>query len=344
MPTPCPTAFADAIPAGLTLLNATQQGESAEQLQCGGGTPPLALETILVLYDFSEHAHALARLAASIALPSQATLRLLHVIEPTFAASRPWTAFTMSLDSERAQWREKCLRAFIIEELPPTLSVQADVRIGKLTEEAIACATAVRADLLLMTLPDPAGSRRFSSRNAVELIARQASCATVTWPKAMLRPPAVPAKSPASDWKTILVPAVCAEASACALRYAAALAHANRGRVVIVSVPGTAVDKARFEDGATRANERSLADWMKASPPPAFEVIVRIDSPPAPAILHEARRLKADVIVLGLQRWNERHRPSVNRTTEWILRHADCPVLTVPEATISRPPETLEAA
>ncbi len=344
MATPCPNAFADAIPAGITMLNAPQQSGSAERLPLGGGAPPLALETILVLFDFSEHAHALARVAASIALPSQAALRLLHVIEPTFAASRPWTAFAMSLDSERAQWREKCLHAFTLEELPPTLSVQADVRIGKLTEEAIACATAVRADLLMMTLPDPAGSRGFSSRSAVELIARRASCATLTWPKALLRQPAVPAKSPASDWKTILIPAVCAEASVCALRYATALARANGGRVVLVSAPGTSVDKARYEDGATRSNERSLAGWMNASPSPACEVIVRIDSPPAPAILHEARRLKADVIVLGLQRWNERHRPSVNRTTEWILRHADCPVLTVPETTIPRPPETLKAA
>lgn len=300
--------------------------------------PTPALSTVLQLFDFSDAARALARGVAMLALRSNARLHLLHIVEPTRAASEPWTACGMALDSERAQFREKRLRAFIIEDLPPNLSVQADVRIGHLADEVVACANSVATDLLIMPPQADPVPRRMVGGSVIERIARRIPCPSLTVPQSVLSQPEVDERLSPSNWKTILVPVDFSRAALGALNYAAALAHRNAGRVAILHVAGQSVDAARYEwcfqdDAQRRAHDR-LASWVELnqSVPIPFETVVRVSLPPATAILFEAKRLEADLLVLGLRALRWPHRLCGRRTTDSILRNADCPVLSIPEA------------
>lgn len=300
-------------------------------------SPTLVLNTILQFFDFSDAAQRLARRAAALALRSNARLHLLHIIEPTCVASEPWTACGMALDSERAQFREKRLRAFIIEDLPPNLSVQADVRIGLLADEVVACANAIAADLLVMPSQVDPAPRRMVGRSAAELIARRIPCPSLMVPQSILSQPGVDERLSPSHWKTILVPVDFSRAALGALKYAATLAHRNGGRVAVLHVAGPSLDSAPpwcFQDQAERSARDRLATWVELyqSISITFETIVRIGLPPATAILLEAKRLNADLLVLGLSPLRWPHRLGAHRTADSILRNAGCPVLSVPEA------------
>lgn len=301
-------------------------------------SPTLALNTVVQLFDFSDAAWGLAHRVATLALRSNARLHLLHIIEPTCIVSEPWTACGMALDSERARFREKRLRAFIIEKLPPNLSVQADVRIGHLADEAVACANSAAADLLIMPPQADPAPRRMVGRSAAERIARRIPCPALMVPQSILSQSGVDEPLSPSHWKTILVPVDFSRAALGALKHAAALAHRNAGRVAIVHVASQSLDSARLEwcfqdDAQHRAHDR-LASWIQLnqSIPIPFETVVRVGLPPAAAILLEARRLNADLLVLGLGPLRWPHRLGARRTADSILRNAGCPVLSVPEA------------
>jgi len=299
---------------------------------------PPALNTVLQLFDFSDAGRGLARRVATLALHSNARLHLLHVIEPTRVASEPWTACGMALDSERAQFREKRLRAFVIEDLPPNLSVQADVRIGHLADEVVACANSIAADLLVMPPQADPAPRRMAGGSATERIARRIPCPALTVPPSILSQPGVDERLSPSNWRTILVPVDFSRATLGALKYAAALAHRNAGRVAILHVAGQSLDSERhewcFQDFALRSKQDRLATWVESNGPLliAYQLIVRIGLPPSTAILLEACRLAADIIVLGLSPLRWPRRLCARRTTDSILRNTNCPVLSVPEA------------
>jgi len=222
--------------------------------------------------------------------------------------------------------------------LPPSLSVQADIRIGHLADEVVACANSIAADLLVMPpQADPAPCRMVGG-SATERIARRIPCPTLTVPQPILSQAGVDERLSPSNWKTILVPVDFSRAALGAMNYAAALAHRNAGRVAIVHVAGQSLDSARhewcFQDDAQRRAHDRLASWVELnqSVPITLETVVRVGLPPATAILFEAGRHKADLLVLGLGALRWPHRLCARRTTDSILRNAGCPVLSVPEA------------
>lgn len=311
---------------------------------------PLVVNCILQWFDFSDAATTLARSVAPLALRSDAQLRLLHIIEPTRVSSQPWTACGMALDSERAQFREKRLRAFIIEQLPPNLSVCGDVRIGNPADEVAACAASIGTDLLVMPMQVDAAPPRLRGRSDAERIIRRVLCPSLTISQSLLREPNLAERLFPSTWKRILVPVDCSCASVGALKFAATLAQRNAGSITILHVPGGPADSVRpesgFHDLALRSGQDRLAAWIASHGPlpVAHETIVRLGLPPSTAILLEARRLAADIIVLGLRplRWPRRF--CARRTADAILRLAECLVLSIPEAMLPPPSEQPQAA
>ena len=133
----------------------------------------------------------------------------------------------------------------------------------------------------------------------------------------------------------ILVPIDFSDGSVRALEYALRLGHDLQAKVILLHVlEGTS---SHLEPGTEdnyqhliEAEQERLSDLLRKrnTPRPATELLVRIGRASS-EIPDTAKALGADLIALGAQGENPVKTMPLGSTTERVLRHAGCPVLTV---------------
>lgn len=143
--------------------------------------------------------------------------------------------------------------------------------------------------------------------------------------------------------KTILAPVDFSPVTKKVVAAAADLARAVDGRVVLLNVAqpvALVADYTAFLDNiaevndlVTRAAKRQLHKVAARLKTTCDRVeAVQLTGPPVPFVLEQAKRLRADYIVIGSHGHTAFYDLLVGGTASGILKHATCPVLVVPPA------------
>jgi nucleotide-binding universal stress UspA family protein len=286
------------------------------------------LHRIIVGHDLSEGGDLALKSAAVLAHRFAAALRVVHVLEPLEPyqrVSHPLTSpYTLEEIAQKSGAKLKDLAG--APELAP-LQAQYEVRTGKPFVELITAQRAWQADLIVVGGTSQVEEPFFGS-TALRLL-RKAPV------------PVMVAKSRLSATaKTFLVPTDFSACAKTAAEEALVLAQRFEGRVIFLHVPeshpyavayahefGVSVPAApllpeQFEpDWATFLSGLSLNQV-------AWEKYIE-EGQAAPAIIHQAKLLKADMIVMGTHGRSGLPHILLGSVAEKVMRSAACPVLTI---------------
>ena len=134
----------------------------------------------------------------------------------------------------------------------------------------------------------------------------------------------------APRFRRILCPVNYNTVSAKALRHATLLASAFEAELVILHL----VESADSEDMARELGR--LRDWVGDVTMPVGARVLVHRGQAAGQVIEYAQRHDVDLIVLGAERKGKETKSVLGSTTHRVTRHAPCPVLTVPAASIHR--------
>ena len=296
----------------------------------------LDIRRILCPVDFSDASqHALAH-AAVIAGWYGARVTALHVATPIYllegpllftdlpAASTPTEADRQKREAELRQWIEP----MDVAGLPTDVLVEEGHNPAA---RILACATALRADLLVMGTHGRSGFERLMLGSVTEKVLRRAACPVLTVP-----PPAVRAAKP--PFKRLLCPVDFSDSSIAALRLALSLAQESDARLTALHVLAEPNDDQMLEPFDTPAfrlrcegtAQQQLDALVSSEVREYCEPVTRLVWGKAyQKILDVAQRDDSDLIVMGVHGRNVVERMLFGSTTNQVVRHAACPVLTL---------------
>jgi nucleotide-binding universal stress UspA family protein len=289
--------------------------------------PSLHLRTILAPFDFSDGSAALLRRLITLAENSNATVHVLHVVEPTGGSVA--NEGTPIYPGARAAAARMQIKQWVAQTFSTTVAITTTVRVGRAADEIVAQAHALAADLIVMSAHSGSGRKNVLLRTTTERVVRQSPCPVLVVardhvPEFLNEPDAFPLRT----WKRILLPVDFSSGVGEALAYAAAIARENGARLHILH--GVNADTLGVNETHLSADER-LAAWLGSELrwPVEYEAVLWSNVPLLNAILHEIERSKIDLLVLPARdgTWFRRHR--LWSITDGILRHAPCPVLSV---------------
>src|SRR6185295_13452203 len=140
-------------------------------------------------------------------------------------------------------------------------------------------------------------------------------------------------------FQRILCPVDFSDYSQAALRHAARLARA-RDSLIVMSVNDPLLiiaAETRFKNtsvgGTTTAELQQYVDRTLAGMPRRSRVQYLVTAgTPGPEIVKVAKRLRADIIVMGTRGLGGVRRLLIGSTTDYVLRHGSTPVLALPAA------------
>jgi nucleotide-binding universal stress UspA family protein len=142
-----------------------------------------------------------------------------------------------------------------------------------------------------------------------------------------------------TGFERVLCPVDESEFSARALRYAVALADVYRSQLTILNVRPLLLPPALWleypvapllEPVDLNAEEERLWAFVRDAAGPTLATVTIREGSIGPEILRTARSLTADLIVMGTHGRSGFEHSLLGSVAENVLRHAPCPVLTVP--------------
>ena len=152
--------------------------------QGAGWIPPLPfqLQRILVPVDFSEMAGKALRYAVHLAIPFDAEVVLLHVLQPYIVSPDPGylppelAVSQRELQELARQQLEKLLVKLRIDEVGARLRWQVRVRLGVAWQEIIAEAVDLQTDLIILSTHGRTGLSHALMGSVAERVVRHAPC------------------------------------------------------------------------------------------------------------------------------------------------------------------------
>lgn len=295
---------------------------------------------ILVATDFSEHAIVALKQAVLFCQQTGAEMTVVHVLDHV-AASVPATSF-------EAHWRippadihkaERRLRRQaeqrLAEQVEPwrtkVRQLRTEIRVGVPFVEVIRLVAEKRIDLVLAGTRGLYGFKRMLVGSTAERLVRKCPC-----PVWIVKP------GHADSPRSILAPVDFSEVSGKSLELAAYLARLSDCRLDVLHILSTTDDVVQFPENTTHNDlillrqevRRSVSQRMNefvGSHVPA-DVIVRerlAVGVPWQRIRYAARRLHADLIVLGSVGRMGVPGFLIGNTAEKVLRYCDFSLLTV---------------
>lgn len=298
----------------------------------------VTIRRILCPLDFSDFSrHTLAR-AAEIAKAHDATITVLHVVPtPVMIAPLPFeTVRTVAPPLTAAQLERARADVAAFARLDPAISVPltAEVMEAPAIHEAIVYqAERLHADLIVMGTHGRGGFQRMFLGSVAERVLRLARSPVMTV--------APSAEGRSGPFKNILCGIDFSDCSLAALDYALSLADAAHGQVTAVNVVewtpvgydpliGPPTDLAGYRMSAAASARERLIKTIAARSTTNIPVRKVVTSgKPHHELPRIARDERADLIVLGIHGHNPIDRLFFGSTVEPIVRHAECPVLTV---------------
>ena len=295
---------------------------------------------VLCPTDFSEFSAAAVDYAAALAASYGSRLRLVHVLTP-FPVVAP--VADAPIDSRVWETQETLGRDGLAAEVrrvrTPGVEIDTELRAGGPVQEILTAADEWSADLIVIGTHGRGGFERLVLGSVAEKVLRKASCAVMAVPH--------DAVAAVRDGAARIGHVLCAHdgsaASADGVAYAVALAERTGARLTLVSVVESLPYGGDFtgpEFAAFRAARDSHArEALDAAVPADVRVRCNVHERlvyghPGRQILEVAAQERPDLIVMGVQGRGALDLAMFGSTTNHVVRHAPCPVLTVrPAAT-----------
>ena len=299
--------------------------------------PAARLKTILVTTDFSELSMRGVRAALSLGHQLGASVAVLHVVKPSSNFTGTETSLVVRDDLDMVELVEKELSRMAKILAKKNTRVEPLVRYGQPFHEITELARSRGVDLIVIATHGHTGLKRVLLGSTAERVVRHAPCPVLT----------IPSRAHGSGddnasgfrLRRIVVPIDGSKSSAEALPYAARLTQRFGAEVVLLHVlepPAIPVElqQALQVQGVDETAQHEARDHLlrlsreRFSSHTPTSVLVRVGVP-FKEITKSARSLKADLIVLTTHGHTGLSRVLLGSTAERVVRHADCPVLTV---------------
>lgn len=304
----------------------------------------IEIREILCPIDFSDVSRRALDHAVTIARWYGSRITLLHVFNvlPVVAyasgGERPAAAPVLCVDRDALI---TSVQQFAEAELGSSVPLTCEVAEGNIADTILAKAGTLSSDLIVMGAHGRSGFERVVLGSVTNKVLRQSQCPVLSVPRNV--PDVVPLPS------TLFRQLVCAvdfsDCSMRALAYALSLAQEGDARLTIAHVielpPEVPLDLHETTSGGPRslreyvaAAEADRRERLEQAVPESVRAYCRVDTVLATGksgreILHIAAERAADLIVVGIHGRGAVDRLFLGSTTEHLVRHASCAVLSV---------------
>jgi nucleotide-binding universal stress UspA family protein len=302
------------------------------------------IDRILLPIDFSETSTHACEQAASLAGSYGATVVGLHVHSPLLQTvstigTPPYGLGVPPYDeAAELQRLQGQARSFVEPAARAGVRVEILVDVGHPVHQILERAATLPADLIVIGTHGHSGFQHLMLGSVAEKVLRRATCPVLT----------VPPKTHATStlpFRTILCPLDFSEASLAAAAFAASLAKESRASLILLhSVewpwdeppapnldelpPHERHDLAKFRQELEAQAAARLASLIPGESRETTRPLVRHGKPHR-QVLAVANENRADLIVIGVHGRNPLDVAFFGSTTNQVVRHATCPVLTV---------------
>jgi universal stress protein A len=139
-------------------------------------TAPTGFQKILVAIDFSEHSKKALLQALSLAQEYDASLCLVHVVEPASFINDLSNVAIAKPNAEVAAEAKSSLVTWAEANIPASIPVSFEVRIGKPFNEISLLAGKLKADLIVIATHGYTGLKHVMLGGTAERVVRHAPC------------------------------------------------------------------------------------------------------------------------------------------------------------------------
>lgn len=295
--------------------------------------------TLLLATDFQSPARKAFSCAVALALAIPAKLVIAHVIK---AAPRPRQASDSDSRYQGALKTAAMLELGRLARVAQEAGIKTEIRLlsGIPWTCILESAEKLRPELIVLGTHGKIGWDRLQLGSTAEAVVRQASCPVITLhgmvPGDAFRHPA------RVRLRRLLVGTDLSGSTAIVLRYAAGLAKRLDASLLILHALGEGPRSRGLHQvfGLTRGNawsktsrQRKLDRWVSTLQAQDLPVESRcVDEAPVEAIVGEAERWRADMLILGTVGRRGLSRLMLGSVAEGVIRRAGCAVLTIPVA------------
>ncbi len=286
------------------------------------------LKQIVVAVDFSPCSETALRHACDLAKFHEAPLLLVSVVEPPRVFAEPNVQPYADWDKSVLGTVRTQLDDLVKAEVPASITLKTEVRIGKASAKIIEAAQASSADLIVIGTHGYTGIKHFLLGSTAERVVRDSHCSVLVVhesdkaPRNLSRPSA----------RKILAPVDFSPHSKLATQYALGWGEnlgANVDLLNIVPIHYAAgeydlVDYQLLAAEQLNSGEKQLAEWAQALG--CGKAPVR-HGRPSTEIVEFAHEHDFDLIVIATRGQTGLKHLLLGSTTEEVVRHARCPVL-----------------
>jgi len=260
---------------------------------------------LLAAVDLSPSSANTIKIATELAHRSGASLVIVHVLNPALMLPAETGA---NVKETLNAWLEPCVK----EETRFAIEVVE----GNVVDEVSRLAREYRADLLVIGTHAAGGAAKFVFGSTGEALFREMGIPVLTVG------PHIHACG--ERFSSIRLPTDREPHSLRAAQYAVALAEESNGNLTLLHIPENGEEGSMF--GNRQRMEQLVPEDATLWCQPSFKIA---SGDPVNTILESAREVKADLIVLGVT-----HARPLSGHASWsiaskVVRHAECPVLTV---------------
>jgi nucleotide-binding universal stress UspA family protein len=295
----------------------------------------IEIRRILCPIDFSDASRHALEHAVALAKWYQSSITAMHVLHVQLFPQPPiLAAFADATTPPASDYRaaEDLLRTWLAPADQAGVKTEIILGEGNPATQILAGADSSNADLITMGTHGLSGFDRLLLGSVTEKVLRKASCPVLTVPPAAVTAGSVP-------YKHLLCPVDFSESSVAALRFAFSLAKEADAVLTILHVfdwpPDDEPLVQRFDvqayrhvlEGEARGRLATLITndvyaWAKPSTTFAH-------GKPYREILKTAEKEGSDLIVIGVRGRSPFDLATFGSTTNQVIRHATCPVLTL---------------
>lgn len=297
----------------------------------------IRFERILCPTDFSEFSFRAADYAVAIAKHYDGEVHFLHVIPGVLMHpdQYPYVAQPVNPAPELREKARDRLDAFVALSRAENAHTEFSVNEGTPAPVILEVAESQNADLICLGTHGREGFERIVLGSVTEKVLRKSKCPVLTVAETGEETSVQPA-----SFATILCAVDFATLSLRALEYALSLAQESQAKLILLNVVEWLSDEPGWESNfgvseyRERMEETVLEKLEQVVPAEARNwcdvKTVATSGKPYREILKLAEEREADLIVMGVRGRNPLDRMLFGSTVQHVVRHARCPVLTVP--------------
>jgi nucleotide-binding universal stress UspA family protein len=294
------------------------------------------LERILLPTDFSEtSAHALEQ-AGTLAGWYGSTVVALHVHSPllqsaaTLGSTAPYGLGVPAYDEASELQRLDCQTRSFLEPISRAgVPVEVVVDVGRPAHQILERATTLPADLIVIGTHGLSGFQHLVLGSVAEKVLRRAPCPVLTVPPKTHATSALP-------FREIVCPVDFSDSSLAAVTVALSIAGESHASLTLLhsvewpwdEPPAPNLDELPAHERHDLAEFRRYLETLQSQGASNLRHLVR-HGKPYRQVLAVAAEQQADLIVIGVHGRNALDMAFFGSTTNQVVRHATCPVLTV---------------